>query len=394
MRFEDIEEVFEKIKKFHPNMFFNITEERFEREMEWSKSNWENLDIYGQIYEAWRLTALLGDAHIKMGFRDLPDDGYQDIYPFLIKKLKEGYCIVDIDVNSMPQEMLYTKVVGINGIPIEEIIEISQPIISTENGVFNFEFERYLTSRLFYKVLGIDDGNKITLTLQNEEKTFDVVVKALGKNHKVKPTIKPSVYYSLNDLNDYCYLKINRFKINKKININKIYTEVEKAVNEEKPIIVDVRENSGGKYRIFSYLWEILEKSKAKGYCLVDHNSYSASVMTAQKLRNIGFTIVGEPMGQPSTFNGAIFSNGAETRAGIKLRIPTVTVDKNIEIHKTILPAGFKFEENPLIPDVIITQSLEDKKNNKDAMLDYCVKQIHNQNKTNKISYEETEFCR
>lgn len=389
MQFENLQEAFYKMKKIHPNLFFKITEAQFEKEMARSKENWDNLDYYGQIYEALRLRALLGDAHLWMRFPNIVDGRF----PFSVKKFKEGFCIVNVDLNSISQEILNTQILAINGLLLEEIIEIATPIISTENGAFDFEFEHSLQFEYFYRVLGIADKNEITLTLRDDSKIFDLTVKTMGYNHKTKYAKKSKPLFEFRETNDYAYLKINSFRRSKSLNINKFHNEIMQSASKNKPIIIDVRDNTGGVFGLFKELWEILGTSKATGYCLVNHNSFSSSVLTVQYLRNLGFTIVGEPMAQPASFHGNICDD-VMTKSGIVIDVATALWDQNVTRHRKGVPAGFTYDKNAVIPDILIEESLQDLKNNKDSILDYCVNEIKQHAKEQDIEFEETEFCR
>lgn len=390
MEFSDFQEIFEKMEKVHPNLFYQLPQQQFEKEMERVKENWENLNEYDQIYETLRLRAMLGDAHLWINF-NRPERAY----PFCVKKLKEGFCVVDLDSKLMPEDALNTKILAINKIPITEIVEIMSPIISTEKGAFNMEVESFLAHCLYYKVLGISKDGKITLTLQNNGKTFDVAVKPIPKGHKIKYLKEPSKNCTFEEKDDYFYLKINRFKWERGLHLNKLYAYLALATESKKPIIVDVRDNHGGGIKKMDVWSDIMSKNNAKGFCLMNHNSFSASVFAAQKLKKMGFTLVGESAGQMATFYGGV--NGPNvTLNGILVTTPTRKVDADSKRYSRNNYYSKVFtEDEPLKPDVFIEESLEDLKKGKDRALEFCVEEIkkNNQHSKENFEFEEIELC-
>jgi len=393
MVFGEFQEIFEKLEKIHPNLFSQISKKRFENEMKIAERNWGNLNIYDQIYEVKRLRAMLGDAHIDISF-----DEYERRYPFKIKKLKEGFCVVDLDETLIPKEVLYTKILAINQIPLDEVVEIMKPIISMEKGVFYLEAENVLTNSLYYKLFDISSDGKINLTLQNDEKIFDVNVAPFPKKHKPQYLQKPIKNCIFEDRDTYFYVNINKFKWEEGLHLNQLYADLLIATKNGKPLIIDVRDNYGGNIRKANVWTDILKKNNAKGYCLINHNSFSASVFTAQKLKKMGFTLVGEPAGQMATFYGAVISSPFVTRNSILIRCPTAKIDSNSQkYYKTDYYSQVCTEDEPLKPDVFIGESLADLKDGNDPALEYCIEAVKNDaiNRGNEtgFEFEEMEFC-
>lgn len=149
----------------------------------------------------------------------------------------------------------------------------------------------------------------------------------------------------------------------------------------------------GGVFGLFKELWEILGTANASGYCLVNHNSFSSSVLMAQYLRNLGFMIVGELMAHPASFHGNICDD-AITKSGIVINVATSLWDQKVTRHRKGVPAGFDYDKSTVMPDILIEETLQDLKDNKDSILDYCVNEIKQQAREQDIEFEETEFCR
>ncbi len=123
--FEDLLEIFEHMEKIHPNLFFHITKTRFEKELEKSKKNWDNLDIYEKNYELLRLNALIGDLHTVAS----PTIKSNETYPFRVGKFREGYFIRNCTTKSFADDNMFAQVLAVNNLDIDELKRIAKGII-------------------------------------------------------------------------------------------------------------------------------------------------------------------------------------------------------------------------------------------------------------------------
>ena len=66
IEFDDVAELFNKICKFHPNMFFKISQPEFNKELRKVREFWNDLDFFQKYFEIMRLNAQIGDLHTKI----------------------------------------------------------------------------------------------------------------------------------------------------------------------------------------------------------------------------------------------------------------------------------------------------------------------------------------
>ncbi len=232
---------------------------------------------------------------------------------------------------------------------------------------------------MLLKIANVTEIDGTIVTVKKNGNIYSIKVKATKVDSKTKRLnwiynkTKPN--FCLKTTDKYCYIDINKFVDDKKMNMNKLYFDIMKAIDCQKPFIIDVRGNGGGNFKLFKKSLEQIAKEGAKGYCLIDEKTCSAAVMTAKALKNTGFILVGSPTKQPSTFYGGVYNN-LETRSGFQYRVATRLVDDNQISHCKNIPSSTRFPDVPLQPDVLIEPSIEDFKKGKDPALNYCKENV------------------
>ena len=375
INFEDVEELFEKIEKIHPHMFYNITETEFKKELEKSHENWENLNLYEKYYEILRLNALIGDLHTSISQKIIKNKEL----PFFVKKYKEGVFISNIEKNSVDESLLFSQILEINNIPVDEIIEMGKHITTTESPKASYSrIARKLDSLTFLKTLGVTEEDEFTMSVLKDGEIKTIKMSPI-KTKKEDWFFTSQKNYNFEVTRDYVYIDINSFKVQKDNKLEKIYIETMEALENEKPIIFDVRGNGGGKTSLFMPLCEEIEKNEGKGFCLIDNYSVSASVLTVKTLKNAGFKIVGEPMAQGATFFSE--AHELETKGGLVFNVSTTLKNEKYASDGKILSQNMAIDQAPIEPDVFMEESVDDVKNGIDRPLEYCKNEAKFMNK-------------
>jgi hypothetical protein len=390
MKFEDVDELFKKMNRYHPNMFCKITGVQFSHELEKLKEYWDDLDIYQQYYEIMRLNALISDIHTRILFNSIG----QGRLPFSARKFKEGIFIANLDKNYLDEKLLYSQVTKINDIPIEEIFMLAKKILPCESPKTAFaDFAEWINNLTFLKILGISKNNEPEFTFKKDCEEIKIKLKVKSPRRWMNAAVKPEKNYDYEVTPNYVYVDINSFrKIRNDITLTKIYVEVFKALDEGKPIIFDVRQNHGGNEQLFIPLCQIIKQEHGKGFCIVDNVSASASVDVAERLRETNFTLVGQTMAQSPTF----FANARliETRSGLQCKVSEVLVEPNKpDNYSKVFSRATKLYQEALSPDVFIDESIEDLKNGNDPCLNYCIEEAKKMKK-HEFKFEETEFVK
>lgn len=104
---KDLDYLQEALPKKHPNLFFKVNEEQFNKEIDDLKNSVDNLNDDEIIDGIYKIAASLGDGHTKIK-RD-----FSKQYPMKFYYFKEGVYL--INTIGEYKESLYSKLIKING---------------------------------------------------------------------------------------------------------------------------------------------------------------------------------------------------------------------------------------------------------------------------------------
>lgn len=122
---EDIEYFRTHLTNDHKNPFHNITKEEFNANVDSIISRVDELSNNQVFVEMNKITASIKDAYTAMNYWD----GFS--YPIKFYYFNDGIYVIDADKSL--KDLLYTKVVKINGIDINTLAEELKTLISHEN---------------------------------------------------------------------------------------------------------------------------------------------------------------------------------------------------------------------------------------------------------------------
>jgi len=190
---EDIEFFKQELPKLHKNLFSIISEDEFNKRTNQLIDKVDQLDNKQVFVELNKIVASIGDAHTSINYWD----GYSYPLQFWIF---DGVYVVNVDKSL--EEMRFSKIIKIDGIDINSVVEQLTSIISHENERWILTMiPIYLQSPVYMYGLGIiHNENEAVFTIQKDGKVQDFTVSALmyGKsadfiNQKTMPpeTAKP-----------------------------------------------------------------------------------------------------------------------------------------------------------------------------------------------------------
>ncbi len=310
----DIDFFEKKLIKTHPQPFFKFSKKDFQQDLKNLKKNLSNLNDKEIRVELMQIVAQLGDAHTSLFV--YPNQSY--CLPFQFYWFEEGIFITQ--AIEKHQTQIGAKLVSIEDIPIEAIIEKISLLIPAEN---EYSIKNFIPKYL--KVVDILDGLKITknsntikLGLQ-KEKNISYIMISRGDNYNEKMvscfdkfTQKIPLSYRYIEKNFWSHVfpeeRILYFQYNKCQNTpqkdcKNFALELSQMLKQKtiSSIILDIRFNSGGSSLVFSkYFLPIIKKhiKKSRGsiFLLTGRKTFSASMWVIRdllKLTNV--TTIGEP---------------------------------------------------------------------------------------------------
>lgn len=376
---KDLNYLQQALPKKHVNLFFRISEEEFNKEINDLKESINTLNDDEIVDGIYKIVASVGEGHTK---------AYKDFlkkYPLQFYYFNDDiYLINTIDKY---KEALNCKLTKINGIDIQSIKNTLLPLIANENeATIKKRLPTYLNvPGVLHGVKIIDDIDSTKFTFENGDgKVFDLQIDALetDKNHEEfivseeKDDSYP-LYMQKRNLNYWykylehektLYFKYNQCSPDEEAgNITDFTNDILNFIdnNSVEKFVIDMRNNSGG---TSGYLDPIIEdikerniNNKKKLFVIVERETFSAAIVDACKLREeTNATFVGSPTsGKPNHYG--------ELK---EFKLPNSKIfigysTKKFEISKD--------EGDSLIPDHIVEVSMDDYLNKKDPVLDYIL---------------------
>lgn len=332
---EDIDYLTNNLEKSHKNLYHSIKKEDFYKQMEELKKNVTELNDSEIKFRLAAIVASVGDAHTSL---NLGID-FNKIYPLKLWWFNEDLRVIQAEIEN--KDILGKKLIKINDIPIKEVFNKVNSIISHENNqwlkVINTQ---YVLLPELLKAFNISTEENLNITLQDDENnTQKIDISPINANN-----FKPSNSVQLSDdfitkpikmqfngknLEENLYWfkyipqdKILYFQYNQCIDrdiakqygrkdyesypvfdefSNKLLKSIED--NDVDKLIVDLRNNTGGNSNLMTNLVSKLKKieklkGKSKIFVLVGRTTYSSGVMAAMDFKkNTNAIFYGEPTG-------------------------------------------------------------------------------------------------
>ena len=338
------------------------------------------------IYEMQRIIATLSDAHSSL---TLP---LTECFPFTVEEFysDEGVELRIVRIPAEYREALYGKLVAINGVPIEDVIERLSEYISYENeNIMMFHltdllYNAVLVRKEALQVIGVLGAEEDTVQLevvteQGEHIVAEVPAVTQEENLEIKRVkgdwyssdkFSLTSYQKTNYWHEYTeetgtlYVRFNREREMTQYRYSAFIEDIVSSVKESSPkkLIVDLRYNFGGNMSVSQdFIDAFLKMNFNQIYILIDGNSYSNAVTLATELHQKlpDSLLVGTPAGQSPNFFAAADS----------YKLP------NSGYSFTVSDVYYSYWEDypydALMPDITVYQTLEDYKQGIDTVLEY-----------------------
>lgn len=126
-KLDDLNKLCDTLEKNHYNLYANVSEEEFLAEREKIARQTAKMTDEEFYWSVCHLVSLIGDAHTMVGNTGEP---FMTALLWSIKKFDEGWYILKLDQKN--EQYLGTRVIAINGVPIDEAVERARQVVSYE----------------------------------------------------------------------------------------------------------------------------------------------------------------------------------------------------------------------------------------------------------------------
>ncbi len=360
----------------HINLFFDLSRKDFEKrisDIESCIGTLSNNEFYAELM---KVVKIIEDEHTSISFREARK--YQ--LPIHFLPFKEG---IYVD-RAEKKELLYCKLIAINGVKIKKLKSIFKNIIYNKNeAFFDYKFPQDISNAFYLQGLGIaPTTDSIDFTFRNENKeTFTIT---LRPNPKAKPKVIDA-YYNIHSLNtaatgkiygvsydhagNLVYLHYHTCREDAKYPFTHFVKDVMDTLTYYSPrkIVIDLRYNSGGNSHIIKPLVDSLQcnytSPETKVYVVIGKQTFSSGILNAIELKKrCNATLVGEHTA------GSINHYG-------ELGKFTLPHSRATVCYSTKYFQNDKRYDGALCPDKHIPVSIIDFKQHQDSALEYIYKQ-------------------
>ena len=313
---EDIDQLRDELPLLHKNIYFQRSQKDFLDNLEDLKQRLSKSNHYMVIIELARIIASFRDAHTTLF---IPGSRF---IPFKFYCFEEGIYIIGASAQYI--DYINSRVISINGMPIDKIIAQVESVISHENEFFlKSQLPKYLSlAEVLYGLEIVDDIESIELEIEYLDGHVSKLFVETCSNLEYQKIMSDDIGYGENlplyrqnrDMNFWnSYIVENRtFYINYSSckdmedscvkNFARASIDFIKKNGVEK-VVIDMRNNLGGNSTLFDPFISDLGKWKVLNGCvkifvILGRDTFSSALLNVFSLKNIsGTVLVGEGTG-------------------------------------------------------------------------------------------------
>lgn len=381
---EDINYLENNLAKNHINVYHKLSKEEYNKKFEDLKTEVSKLNDYEIKFKLAQIVASIGDAHTSLNVNSQDND--TKIYPFGLAWFGNQLRVGAVD--KAYKDVMGSKLVAINDISIDEVMNRINSLISHENDQWvKYINVRYIQNPDILKFLKVakedtaeftfinDEGKTIKLKVAPQVVQKDNVVnitdylqnKPISKQHdnsnnydnlywyKYIPEDK-IMYFQYNVCMDRNTLKMAGEKDYEKYpEFEKFGNELIEEINNKKvdKFIIDLRNNTGGNSMLMTNFANRLSKineinQKGKIFVLTGRETFSSGVMACTDLKDLTNAIfIGEATGGNVNSYGEVLT----------LTLPN---SKIVVSYSTKYFGGYPEYKENFTPDILVDESFGD----------------------------------
>lgn len=352
---EDIEYLRKNLVEKHKNLFFDITMERFNESIDKLKSMINELDYDDIKVELSKIVASIRDAHTSIAF---PVNKYM---PIKLYWFEDGIYI--IRATEKYKELLYNKILSIEGIEIDRVINRLSNIISFENEYFfKAQSMKYIqVAEVLYGLLIIDSIDSIKINTNHGEFVLETVsVNELAYARQELPLYSrrahENFWYEYLGEEKRLYIKYNSCREDCGRTLKEKINDAIKFIEENliQKLTIDLRNNLGGDSTLIAPLLEYIKSNnkinkKENLEVIIGRETFSSGLLNAYEFKfQTNAILTGEPSGGKPNCYGEV----------LKFKLPNskFIVSYSTKYYKLIEDDNIM----ALCPDEVIYEKIED----------------------------------
>lgn len=385
-KLDDLNLLCETLETGHYDLYANISEEEFQTEREKIAKQTPTMTDAEFYWSIRHLLSLVGDAHTAA----YPSDYFMSVLPWNIKKFDEGWFILILD--KAHEQYLGTRVIAINDVPIDEVVERTRQVISYEADTWLWQ---KVPDVLIWKdaleyldIVEPDEPVLVTVeTAQGTEETFELPAYDDWSDEKKQEVLvgfqrdsvpvtaeQDAIYWSTALDESTYFIQYNSCQEDPDLPMAQFAQQVEADLESGgyQNIIIDLRYNSGGNSEVIRPLEQTLSLyainagSDVQFYILIGGRTFSSATIAATdfKKTTIGNSIfVGQPTGGVLKCAGDVLPLFMENTP-IAMQYSTKYFDLLYGV------------EGPLEPDYTVPQSFAQYAKGEDAEIAYLYENL------------------
>lgn len=380
---EDINYLSSELPQKHKNLFFQKSKVDFFKEIADLKADIDSLNDYEVKLQIAKIVASIRDAHTSV---PLP---INLLLPLELYWFSDGIYVISSPLEY--SDILHRKIIKVNEIAIEEVINVLSSIISFENEAYlKSQLPKYFPAiELLYDLGLVNDIDSLELTYEDENKnirTLEIKSLPLRESKEKLSLIKNDLLHSSNlpiykrnsdkyywflyiDTSNIVYFKYNACRDMLPTDAVTFCKELMQFIEENvvEKLIIDLRNNFGGNSLLLDDFIEYIkhcDKLNKKGnlFVIVGRETFSSALLNAFSLKeNTSAIFLGEPTGGKPNCYGEV--------ERFSLKNSGLTVCYSTKYYRII-------EDDTLasfLPDVDIELSIQNYVNNTDPYFEYII---------------------
>lgn len=380
-RQEDLNILYDTLKRGHPDLFANTPEEEFlARKGEIEKSLATASD---QIFalDLQSLAAMVGDSHTTMALGGLAQT--MRYYPMALTWRDGAWYLTTAPAEG--KALLGRQVTAVNGRTMEQVVEAFGAVLSADNQVkLRRQYRQTCNVADFYEYLGLaEKGEPLALALAGGEslELAPVAVEELGRMDLAQlgaslpqpATAGQDQNYLAFPLNDSAYyIQYNNCMEDPDLPMEDFAGQVraELEAGDYHRVLLDFRNNGGGSDGVIWPLLEALRQEMDRGtevVGLIGEATFSSAIINAVELQEMGAALVGDLTSGSVDHFGSVGSFRLPN-SGLQVGCSRKYIDLG-----TLLDADAGRGVEPLEPDVLVPQTMEDTLEGRDTAVDWLL---------------------